>query len=165
MEQKPPDIFPEIDHTCVTSVRLSNSLGKAVLPFGDGKQMDVICHKTIGKILHTEFLGLFNKQSEVFHSVFFSEKDIHGSNPSLNNVMRISPNDNPFHACHERRIFDLKPLTIKKTSSQMLKVVINISVGFALTKEILKTHLSKHICPVDTFNEHFPISKKIDRRA
>ena len=62
----------------------------------------MVRHQAICQYGQPEPDVLFLQEINIHYSVGFHEKNIHGSNVPLNNVVRATGNDDSFHSCHVR---------------------------------------------------------------
>ena len=104
MKQKTSNSLSQVDHSSIASMRFTDSPCQAVRFIGDGDQMDMIGHQAIREKMYSKPARLFLEQMKVFFPVVVLEKNIHGSNAPLHNMVWISGNDYSFHPCHGTKI-------------------------------------------------------------
>ena len=101
-----------IDILAVSEVRWADGLRQRILRSGRPHEMDVIGHKAIAKQAEAEALAVFAEEFEVRTAVVIHEENILTIVAALNNVVRLSRNDDSGHARHD----DNLPLAGRKVN-------------------------------------------------
>ncbi len=101
-----------IDILAISEVRLADRLRQRILQSRRPHEMDVVGHRAIALFVEAEALAVLAEEFEVRTVVVVNEKNILRVVAALNNVVRLTRNDDSGHARHGGSL----PLTSRKVN-------------------------------------------------